>query len=172
MIMSKRKNIITKSNMVTIQNAITGEMDTAKVTMIVARDVPKYKNEPFTILFQASTYILGRDITPVACKVLITICGCVDYGNKIGKTQQEIADHIKYSKRNVERAYEELRKANVLYKQTNPVDARMNDWYINAYQSWKGSIIDRKKRIQETNPAQLGLFPELPEKAIKPNKDF
>lgn len=158
--------------MVAIQDTITGEMATAKVTMIVARDVPKYKNEPFTILFQASTYILGRDITPSACKVLITICGCVDYGNKIGKTTQEIADHIKYSKRQVERAYTELEKVNVIYKQKNPIDTRMNDWYVNAYQSWKGTIQDRKKRIQDTNPNQLGMFPESSEKAIKPNKDF
>jgi len=170
--MRKQKNIITKSNMIAIQNAITGELDTAKVTMIVARDVPKYKNEPFTILFQASTYILGRDITPSTCKVLITICGCVDYGNKIGKTIQEIAEHIKYSKRQVERAFTELERANVLYKKKNPIDSRMNDWYVNAYQSWKGSAQDRKKRIQETNPNQLGMFPELPEKPIKPNKDF
>jgi hypothetical protein len=62
--------------------------------------------------------------------------------------------------------------ANVIYKQKNPIDSRMNDWYVNAYQSWKGTVKDRKKRIQETDPNQLGMFPELPEKPIRPNKDF
>lgn len=167
-----KKELIRQDQMVAIQNAITGEMETAKVTMIVQKDVPKYKNEPFTIVFQASNYILGRDVSAAACKVLLTMCGCVVYGNKIGKTQQEIAEHLKYSKRQIYRAYEELEKANVIMKEKNPQDSRMNDWYINAYQSWKGTIKDRQKRIAKTNPNQLLLFEEPKTKSIKPNKEF
>ena len=169
--MGKQKPIIKQSEMVAIQNAITGEMETAKVEIRVSRDRLKYRNEKFTILFQASTWIIGRDTSPVSCKVLITICSCVDYGNKIGKTQQEIADHIGYSKRNVERAYKELEKGKVIYKQKNPIDSRMNDWYINAYQSWKGNPTDRKKRLKETDPNQLGMFDDKP-KPIAPNQNF
>lgn len=169
--MSKYKPIIKKSQMVAIQDTITGEMDTAKVTMIVARDTPKYR-EQFTILFQASTWMIGKNTTASACKVLVTIVACVDYGNKIGKTIQEIATHIGYSKRQVERAYKELERADVINKQKNPVDARMNDWYVNAYQSWKGTIKDRKARIKQRDPNQLGMFTEDKPNAIQPNKDF
>lgn len=156
--MSKRKQIIKKSQMVAIQDTVTGEMDTAKVTVIVARDTPKYKNEPFTILFQASTWIIGSNATDFACKVLITICSCVDYGNKVSKTQQEIANHLGRSKRSIQRAYGELEKADILHKQKNPTDSRITDWFINANQSWKGSVPDRKKRLAITDPNQLGMF--------------
>jgi len=169
--MGRQKTIIKQSEMVAIQNAITGEMETAKIDIRVSRDVAKYKDEKFTILFQASTWIIGRDTSPVSCKVLIAICSCVDYGNKIGKTQEEIANHLGYSKRNVERAYKELEKGKVIYKQKNPVDSRMNDWYVNAYQSWKGNVKDRKQRIKETDPNQLGMFDYKP-KGIEPNQDF
>ena len=172
----KRKEIIKKSQMVTIQDTITGEMENAKVTMIVAKDKPRYKNEPFTILFQASTWVIGRNTSPSACKVLITICACVDYGNKIGKTQEEIAKHIGYSKRQVERAYKELELSNVIQKEKNPVDSRMNDWYVNAYQSWKGDIKDRKKRLATKDPNQLGMFPEesnlLIPNTLPPSSEF
>lgn len=167
-----KKELIRQDQMVVIQNAITHEMETAKVTMIVQKDVPKYKNEPFTIVFQASNWILGRDVSAAACKVLLTMCGCVDYGNKIGKTQQEIAEHLGYSKRQIYRAYEELEKAYVITREKNPHDSRMNDWYVNAYQSWKGTIKDRQKRISKTDPNQLILFQEPATKSIRPNKDF
>lgn len=170
--MGKRKQIIKKEQMVVIQDAITDEMATAKVTMIVSRDTPKYKNEPFTILFQASTWLIGRDTSPSACKVLIALCSCVDYGNKITKTQDELAKHLGYHKRQIERAYKELEESKILHKEKNPVDSRMVDWYVNAYQSWRGTITDRKKRLQKTDPNQLGMFTEDTPKKLNVNKDF
>lgn len=167
-----KRILIKREQMMVIGNAIADQMETAKVTMIVQKDAPKYKNEPFTILFQASNYIVGREVSASACKVLITICGCVDYGNKIGKTQQEIANHIGYSKRQIERAYSELEAADVITKEKNPIDSRMNDWYVNAYQSWKGTIKDRRKRLSTTDPDQLGLFTEDKPKALTVNKNF
>ena len=169
--MGKRKNIITQTEMMAIQNAVTGEMETAKVEIRVSRDVPKYSKEKFTLLFQTNNWIVGRDSSPSACKVLVVLNACVDYGNKIGKTQQEIADHIGYSLRQVERAYAELAKGKVIYKQKNPVDSRMNDWYVNPYQSWKGNVKDRKQRLKERDPNQLGMF-DVKDKGIQPSKDF
>lgn len=171
--MAKRKEIIRKSEMVAIHNEITNQLETSKVTMIVERDVPKYKNEPFTILFQASTFAMGRDISPSASKLLINLCGCVGYGNLIEKGIDELAEHMKYSRRQIERAFKELVDLSVLTVSKHPQDKRIAQYHINALQSWKGSVKERKQRIIEQPKNQLSMF-EITEKpkAIKPNKDF
>ena len=171
--MAKKKEVIKRSNMVAIQDAITGEMDTAKVTMIVQRDRPKYK-EPFTILFQASTFAMGREISPSASKLLINLCGCVGYGNIITKGIDELAEHMRYSRRQIERAFKELVGYDVLFESKHPQDKRINVYHLNAHQSWKGDIKERKKRIsaQPHNPNQLDIFNQEKPKAIQPNTDF
>lgn len=169
-----KKQIIRKSEMVAIRNEITNQLETSKVTMIVERDVPKYKNEPFTILFQASTFAVGRDITPSASKLLINLCGCVGYGNLIEKGINELAEHMKYSRRQIERAFKELVDLGVLITSKHPQDRRLNQYYINASQSWKGTVKERTQRIseQKNNPNQLNLFGSETPKAIQPNHDF
>lgn len=159
--------------MFAIQDAITGEMDTAKVTMIVSRDRPKYK-EPFTILFQASTFAIGRDITPSASKLLINLCGCVGYGNIITKGEDELAEHMKYSRRQIDRAFGDLVGYHVLIKSKHPQDKRINVYHLNAQQSWKGDIKERKKRLSEQpkNPNQLDIFDQEKPNPMKPNTDF
>jgi AraC-like DNA-binding protein len=173
--MAKKKDIIKKSQMIAIESAITGELETAKVTMIVARDKPKYR-EPFTILFQATTLAMGREITPSASKLLINLCGCVGYGNVIEKGIDELANHMKYSRRQIERAFKELVGYNVVIASKHPQDKRITQYHLNALQSWKGSPNERKTRIskqREINPNQLDIFEVLPKKiAITPNKDF
>lgn len=173
--MAKKKEVIKKSQMVAIHNAITDEMETAKVTMIVSKDKPKYK-EPFTILFQAGTFAMGREITPSASKLLLNLCGCVGYGNLIEKGVAELAEHMGYSRRQIERAFKELVKFNVVIASKHPQDKRMTQYHINALQSWKGSPKERKTRIskqRDVNPNQLDIFNEIPQiEAIQPNKDF
>lgn len=170
---TRKKEVISKSEMMVIRDAVTNEMTTAKVTMIVAKDTPKYaKNETFTILFQASTLAIGRDITPSASKLLLNLCGFVQYGNIIGKTVDELAEHLKYSRRQIERALKELVDLKVLLKQQHPVDKRATQYFINAYQSWKGNVKDRKKYIASIDPNQLRLFHVPEQKTISPNKNF
>lgn len=168
-----KKEFIRKDNMIAIKNAISGELETAQVTMIVKRDSAKYKNEPFTILFQASTFAMGRNITPSAAKLLICLVGCVEYGNIIGMSNKELSDHIGYSIRQIERAMKELVGYRVLIASKHPVDKRITQYHINALQSWKGNIKDRRKRLAMQDPNQLGLFTQdEPKKALKTNKDF
>ena len=46
-------------------------------------------------------------------------------------------------------------------------------YHINPYQSWKGDIKDRKKRIAEHNPNQLQIFgTEDKKSSIKENTEF
>ena len=159
--------------MVAIQNAISGELETAKVTMIVQRDTPKYKAEPFTILFQAATLVMSRHITPSTSKILICLVGVVEYGNVIGKSNKELAELTGYSLRQVERAMKELVGYNVLIASPHPIDKRITQYHLNALQSWKGNVKDRKKRLQQTDPNQLGLFAsEEKPKAMRVNKNF
>jgi len=168
-----KKEIITKSEMIAITNSITGEMETAKVTINVSRDRPKFKNEPFTLLFQASTKIISRNITPVTAKMLIHLCSIVDYNNYIPQGKKEMANELGYSIRQVERALKELVEMKVLLKSEHPQDARMVMFHINPLQSWKGNVKERTKKISEYNPNQLEMFPEGKKLiGITPNEAF
>jgi predicted transcriptional regulator len=164
-----KKDFIKKEQMVAITDSITGEMDTAKITMIVQRDKPKYK-EPFTILFQATTRAMSREISPAASKLLIHISSIVSYGNVVPSTRNEMAEEIGYSARQIDRALAELIKMQVIYVELHPEDRRSKVYYVNALQSWKGEIKDRKKKIATYNSNQLDMF--KPTKEIGPNKDF
>lgn len=168
----RNKEVISKSEMMLVKDAVTNEMTTAKVTMIIQKDTPKYaKNETFTILFQASTLAIGREISPSASKLLLNLCGFVQYGNVIGKTVDELAEHLKYSTKQIRRALDELVELKVLIKSQHPVDKRSLQYHINAYQSWKGNVKDRKKYIASIDPNQLKMFQDTP-KALQVNKDF
>ena len=171
--MSKKKKIlIKKEQMVSISNNISGEMENAKVTVIVARDMLKYKGEPFTLLFQASTRIISRLIKPVTAKLLIHLCAIVDYNNFIPQGKKEMANELGYSIRQLERALSELEEMKVILKSKHPQDNRISMYHINPYQSWKGATKERCKKISEYNKDQL-QFPFPKEKAsIKPNIEF
>lgn len=170
--MSKKKDIISKSEMVSIRDSVTNEIEMAKVTVSVQRDVPKYR-EPFTILFQATTLAMGRDISPAASKLLINLCGCVGYGNVIEKGIEELAEHMGYSLRQIYRAFKELEGYNVVIKSQHPQDKRITQYHLNAHQSWKGTKKERKEKIATYDKNQLDIFKQHDQpKTIKPNKDF
>lgn len=169
--MATRKAIIKKEQMVSISNNITGEIENAKVTVVVARDVPKFKGEPFTLLFQASTRAISRDIKPATAKLLIHLCAIVDYNNIIPQGVHEMARELGYSERQVIRAIGELVEMKVILKSKHPQDNRVTLYHINPYQSWKGATKERAKKIAEYDKNQLQLFaPE--KKAIQPNPNF
>ena len=44
------------------------------------------------------------------------------------------------------------------FKDKNSTDKRMGVIYLNPYQSWKGKVADRKKKIATFNPDQLNMF--------------
>lgn len=159
--------------MIAMKNAITGEFETAKVSVYVQKETPKFTGEKFTYLFQAAAVAIGRDITPSASKLLLVVCGIVEYGNEIKKSTAQLADLCKYSKRQVERALNELVDLRILTRSKHPVDGRMTQYYINPLMSWKGNVVDRKNYIKKFNdPDQLTLFESNKTKGIEPNKDF
>ena len=83
--MSKKREIISKSEMVAIKNSITNEMESAKITMIVQRDKQKYKGEPFTMMFQAVSKAIAREITPATANLLLYLIPAVSYENLVNK---------------------------------------------------------------------------------------
>jgi|JI10StandDraft_1071094.scaffolds.fasta_scaffold375706_1 DNA-binding MarR family transcriptional regulator len=176
MVAKKKKPLITRSQMGVITNAVTNEMESVKMTMIVSKDKAKYKNEPFTLLFQASTRAISRTIKPVTAKMLIHLCAIVEYNNFIPQGKKEMALELGYSLRQVERALIELEQMKVIIKSKHREDSRMVVYHINPYQSWKGDIADRKKRIAEHNPNQLKLpmfgIDEKNQKQLPNNTDF
>lgn len=155
--------------MIAIRNAITNEVETAKVTMIVARDLPKYK-EAFTIFFQASNMALIRQIQPITAKLLLYLISVVEYENKISKTPDELAEHLCYSRKQVERGLKQLVELNVIQKIKHPQDKRSYLMFINPYTTWKGRKKGRDKVISQ-NQLELPFMPKLKE-LITPNTDF
>ena len=165
-----KKALISRSQMGVITNAITNEVESVKMTMIVSKDKPKYFNEPFTLLFQASTRAISRTIKPVTAKMLIHLCSIVEYNNLIPQGKKEMAKDLGYSLRQVERALSELEQMKVIIKSKHVEDSRMVVYQINPYQSWKGDIKDRKKRISEHNPDQLQMPFEIIQSNNKNNQ--
>lgn len=170
----KKREIITKSEMMAIKDSVTNEMVTAKVTMIVQRDKPKFKGEPFTLLFQAVNKAISRNITPATAKLLLYVCSEVNYANVIGKGVPQMAEELGYSERQVHRAMKELEVLKVIIKSKNIQDGRITMYHLNPLQSWKGAVPERAKKIATYDPAQLDIFAELPKeiKALQPNKEF
>lgn len=168
--MAKKEFILEKHQLVSIENAVTGQMEGAKVSVFVKRDVPKYK-EAFTMLFQDFSRDTIRDMKPVTTKLLMYLFTISQYDNLITQGIQEIADYLKYTRRNVERAMAELELLNVIKKEKNPNDKRENYIYLNPKAAWKGEHLKRKVVGQKfKDPNQIDMFKE--KKAIQPNNEF
>jgi hypothetical protein len=165
------KILLKKEEMVMITDRLTGVMQGAKVSVIVSKDSPKYKNEPFTLLFQASTRAISRNIKPVTAKMLIHLCAIVDYENFIPQGKKEMATELDYSIRQVERALNELEEMKVIIKSKHPQDARAVSYHLNPYQSWKGKPMERAKKIASYDPNQIDMFAEV-KKGLQPNTQF
>ena len=171
--MAKNQNpIIKKSEMVAIQNAITGELETAKVTVFVEKNKPKYKDN-FTILFQAVNLALIREIKPITAKMLLYFCSICDYGNIISKNIEDISKDLGYSRQFVSIALKELQELNIIEIEKHNNEQRCNIYRINAFQSWKGKPVERMKTIsQNKNQLSLPFFNTPTSPLLTPNPTF
>lgn len=161
--MGKKDPVITKSEMVLISDTISGAMRAAevKVSVHVQREAQKFKGEPYTMLFQKLGVLTAKNIQPITAKLLLYLCAVVEYGNQVNKGPEQIALELGFSRRQVERGLKELVEMKIVIKEKNPTDSRMVCIYLNPYQSWKGNVMDRKKKIAAySNPRQLEMFPE------------
>ena len=153
-----RKEVITQTEMVATVNAVTQELETRKVTMIVEKDVPKYKNEPFTIVFQAVNSLLVKDMPLADCKVLLYLISKVQYLNIIDRTIKEIAEDLGYKDAQwVQKSLKRLEDKKVILKSKHPHDKRRFVYMLNPKHSWKGKVKDRNKTIGFFNPSQLSF---------------
>ena len=147
--------------MLAITNAVTGEMETAKVTVIVQRDTPKYKDEAFTIFFQAVNLAMIKKTKPITAKLLLYLFAEVDWKNKIDRLIDEICIDLDYKPRQVFTAIKELEEMNIIRKIPHGNDKRRYFIILNPLQSWKGKVKEREELMQEMRDAnQLSLpFP-------------
>lgn len=162
---------ISKSQMVAMHNAVTNELETAKVTMIVQRDIPRY-NQSFTVLFQAVNIAVAKKIKPVTAKMLLFLCSVVDYNNTLDFSVTELAAELDYTNRNILLALKELEEFKIIIRIPNPKDKRRNLIMINPMQSWKGTVKERKAAIQsltaiDENQLQIPFDELLPPKKLE-----
>lgn len=166
-----KKQIIARKELVALQDAVTGELQTAKVSIYVERDLPKYK-ESFTIMFQSATLAQVREIKPITAKLLMYLNCIAMYSNIIDRTQSEMAQELGYSVRQVKAGLKQLFDYKIVIKVNHP-DGRRNLMQLNPYQSWKGKPLERKKELEKLgDKAQLTLFPAKELKALKVNNKF
>jgi DNA-binding MarR family transcriptional regulator len=166
------KEIISKSEMMVIKNAITNEMETAKVTVIVSKNKPKYK-ELFTIFFQAVNLEIVKRIKPITSKVLFYLCCKVNYDNFISIDQSEICETLHYGRTQIYLAIKELEDLGIIFITKHGNDGRCNVIHLHPLQSWKGEIGKRAEAIAKLNQTQLSLFSYDPEqKKLMPNETF
>lgn len=148
--------IVSKNEMLAIQNAVTGEMEYAKVSIHVSREMPKFRDK-FTVLFQAVNCAMVKDIKPITAKLLLYFCSVAQYGNLIDRTMEEICEDLGYKRAQVSIAVRDLVEMKIILKVPNGDDKRRSKFMLNPHQSWKGKAIDRAKKIAEYNPQQLAL---------------
>jgi predicted transcriptional regulator len=168
--MAKRKEIMNKSEMVALHNSITNEMEFAKVSVRVEKDMPKYKNEPFVILFQVANSLLIGDMQLIDCKVVLYMMSKSQYGNVIDRTIKEMAEEMKVKDSNyVQKSLKRLVEMKIVLARKHPSDNRRFIYMLNPKQSWKGTVKDRQKTMGFFNPKQLQMpFDEEPkEQSIK-----
>ena len=166
-----KKLSVSKSEMVAITNAVTGEMETAKVTIHVQRDILKYK-ESFTILFQSATLAQVKEIKPITAKLLLYLNSISLFSNIVDRTTDEIATELGYKRNQVQKGLKQLSDFNIILKTKHP-DGRRNLLMINPHQSWKGKPVERAKTLSRLGDlAQLSLFEERPKKGLIENTNF
>lgn len=154
-----RKPTLRKEQMVLLQDAVSGVVETAKVSVFVQKDAPKYKGEAFTLMFQGISRAISRKISPSASKMLLYFMAVVEYDNYIFLGRKEMSEELGYSLRQVDRALIELVDMKVVFKAQHPRDSRVIIYSLNPYQSWKGEVKARAKKISNSDPGQLELFP-------------
>lgn len=170
--MAKKRDIIQKSEMMAINNAITGELETAKVTVFVERNKPRYRDN-FTIFFQAVNMALVRDIKPITAKMLLYFCSCVEYNNSISKNIEDIGKELCYSRQRVSIALKELSDKNIISIEKHPTDKRCNIYRLNPYQSWKGKPTDRMSEIKgKYQQLQLPFYNNVKKQLLEENANF
>jgi hypothetical protein len=172
--MSKNGPLLLKHEMLAIHNAVTGELENAKVSIYVTKDKPKYR-EPFTLFFQAVNGLTVKDIKPVTCKVLLFLMSKVIYGNIIDMSSTDIGEDLGYTTRNIQIAFKELEENRIIIRSAHPSDKRKTVVYLNPYQSWKGTFKDRREvisHLENKNQTKLDLFEESKLPALRPNEEF
>jgi len=163
--MSKRaKPDFYKSQVVQIENQYTGEFEEHKLEVMASKVGKPKVTASYTMLMQGVTTIMSQNMSPVACKLLLWLMSNAEYKNVITSPSVDWAEKLKCSKRNIERAIKELLDLGILFKERHPHDRRISIFTINPLQSWKGSELERRKKIKEhENPNQLDLFKNLPD---------
>lgn len=168
------KRIISKSEMIAVTDAVTGVMETAKLTMIVARDKPKMKDK-FSMLFQNSSLAIVRAIKPITSHILFYLIAKCEYGNLVYDSVEDIADCLGYKRNQVSKGLKQLYELNIILKIPHEQDKRRNIIMLHPRQSWRGDALERSKAIQKLLPTQqldLDLFPEETNNLQKSNKVF
>jgi len=153
-----KNNIIEKHQMIAIHNAITDEIEGAKVTIRIERDKIKHK-EPYTVLFQAVNYATAKYVRPVTAKLLLYLCSVCDYENIITMSSDDLARELGYTQRNVQIALKELEKYRIITKSQHPQDRRSHIITLNPLQSWKGQASKRLSYIQELKDKNQLVIP-------------
>lgn len=108
-------------------------------------------------VFQEVAILVSRGLSAKGCKVLLYFFGKQGYENYLGLDIETIMEELGLSKPTIVNALKELCDANVIIKLPHPSDKRRHDYFVNPIQAWKGSSIERQKRLTEFGKQQLTI---------------
>lgn len=112
------------------------------------------------MLFYTKNKIIGN----TAQSILWVFIGHMKYGNFIGLNVDTICDLVGKQKSIVHRALKNLKDCNIIKVIPDDQDKRRNLYWVNPESMWKGSAMDRTKKIKEAKEHgySLDLFPQHP----------
>lgn len=130
------------------------------INVSVKAEIPRIKLPPNIMVSQAFAKIASSNLTPVSCKLLIWLFGITHFENYVSIDIDSMAEELRYSPRNVLRAFKELVANNILQKFPHPTDKRRNDYFLNPFAAWKGNSFSRLTRIKlyEEKSNSMTLF--------------
>ena len=119
------------------------------------------KTSNFVMFYQQVNFELIMLLKPKTCKLLLYFMAKCKYDNMIEIYQQTMMEDLKYSSvTTINNAIKDLKKLNIILSVKDTHDRRRNVYFLNPFQSWKGSAGNRAKYVAQQNkidPQQLQL---------------
>ena len=148
-------------------------VDDLKINVFVKKE-RKLENNKFLFLFQDTEFLLARNLSSGACKVIMLFRAICKYENKVDYTVKQIIKVSGLSRPTVFKALKELKEKGIILEMKDTEDERRNVYFLNPESQWKGKVanINNVKALFDTdgkfeafhtstNPNQLTIMDQI-----------
>lgn len=165
MIMNEKRDKLLK---VLSDNYTVEELQTSQI-VATHFEKRKIKNpEKFSMIYLDFIYKFNRIASSSAKSIFLCLLENQQYENEVEINQNSIADILKYSRKTVNKAVNELCSYNIVLKFKDNCDKRRCNYIINPCASWRGSDENRlrlKKHLSRNDKGMTSLFNSVEQNA-------